>query len=335
MRAVLFLLLVGCSSSSNHPTCIEPDGGLPTDLACTGLYENGDVGTYATTAMPYTPGVTLWSDGAEKHRYLYLPTGSTIDTSVLDEWKFPIGTKAWKEFVVDGVLVETRLFSKRADDLWDHGTYVWATDGKSATLNTDPHGIILPSGYEIPTIKDCDKCHDGGADRLLGVEAVALALPTAEGATLTKLVGMGALSDPPPVTTVTLPDDATGKAATALGFLHANCGMPCHSSRGLGDETQLVMRLRADELGFGLGPAKPATQTDTYLATVGQMPTTASVAQQFPGQLRITAGQHDQSVVWQLAHRRGLYQMPPLVSHVIDEDGTAKLAEWIDALPPP
>ena len=66
--------------------------------------------------------------------------------------------------------------------------------------------------------------------------------------------------------------------------------------------------------------------------TVNQKPTTASVAAKFPDAVRITPGAHDKSLVWLLSHRRGEYQMPPLVSHKIDDVGTQKLADWIDAL---
>ena len=161
-------------------------------------------------------------------------------------------------------------------------------------------------------------------------EAVALALPTASGETLTELARHGLLSNPPAITTVTLPEDGTGKAGAALGYLHANCGMPCHSSRGLGEETQLLMRLTAPEL---FPAVIPATMTGSYLATVNQLPTTAAVASKFPGAKRIMPGAHDQSVVWLMSHLRGNYQMPPLVSHRIDDAGTQALADWIDALP--
>jgi len=67
---------------------------------------------------------------------------------------------------------------------------------------------------------------------------------------------------------------------------------------------------------------------------VKKTPTTASVAQQFPNTFRVTPSHHDQSLVWLLSHRRGTYQMPPLVSHVIDDTGTQKLSDWIDALAP-
>ena len=315
-----------------------PATGLPTDLACTGLYESRGSTTLGAGVMPYTPGITFWSDGAEKHRYVYLPPGTTIDTSNFDAWKFPVGAKAWKEFKVDGKLVETRSEWKRSETEWAVGTYIWDDAGSVATLNTATKGTILPNGYEIPTLKDCDKCHHGGSDKLLGLEAIDLALPTAEGATLSVLAKGGYLSHPPATTTIALPEDVTGKAAGALGYLHVNCGMACHSTRGLGDETKLVLRLRADEL-WGLGPdAAPAAvdpkATDIWKATVNQMPTTASVAQKFPGDARITPGAHDKSLVWLVSHLRGKYQMPPLVSHAVDEAGTQKLADWIDALTP-
>lgn len=316
------------------PVCVEPATGLPTDVFCTGLYANRDANQIVPEAMPYTPGVVLWSDGAEKRRFLFLPPGTQIENSNNDAWKFPVGTKVWKEFRLGGALVETRLLWKRAPATWEAGTYIWDATG-NATLNTSaPKGVVLPSGYEIPTQKDCDKCHHGASDHVLGVEAVALGLPTAQGTTLSVLAAKGLLSVPPAKTTGALPEDATGKAAAALGYLHANCGMPCHSSRGLGDETKLVMRIRADELwpAGGAAPAK-VEETDTYKATLNQAPTTAAVAHQFPGALRITPGAHDQSLVWLVSHLRGNYQMPPLVSHQIDEAGTQKLADWIDALP--
>jgi hypothetical protein len=157
--------VLACShgSGTSSDPCIEPGAGVPTDVFCTGLYDNRDATQVSGSVMPYTPGVVLWSDGAEKRRYLYLPPSTQIDTSDLDAWKFPVGTKAWKEFRFDGALVETRLLWKRSATTWEAGTYIWDASGKTATLNTSaPKGVLLPSGYEIPTQKDCDKCHHGG-----------------------------------------------------------------------------------------------------------------------------------------------------------------------------
>jgi hypothetical protein len=316
----------------DHEPCVIPEQGLPLDLFCTGLYVAGSHTELAAGVRPYAPGVTLWSDGAEKQRFLELPEGTKIDTRDLDAWKFPVDTKAWKEFRLDGRLVETRLFWKRGEHNWASGTYVWNTQGDAATLNLETKPVLLDSGYEIPAAKDCGKCHHGGSDKLLGVEAVALGLRNARGFTLQELIADGALSDPPAEAEIALPEDDTGLAGKALGYLHANCGMACHSSRGLGHETELVMRLRAGEFWSVTGPVV-VSETDTFKATVSRKPTTASVADQFPAALRITPGDHAASLVWELARIRGDYQMPPLVSHVVDEQHVRQLADWIDALP--
>jgi hypothetical protein len=147
------------------------------------------------------------------------------------------------------------------------------------------------------------------------------------------------LSHPPLHTQVELPNDATGEAAYAAAFLHVNCGMACHSTRGIGQETELVLRLRASELwplgADGETPAIDVTRTDIWRATFEKDPTTASVAQHFPGAKRILPGDHEHSLVWLMSNIRDNYQMPPLVTHKVDEEGMQKLADWIDALPAP
>ena len=297
----------GCSSGTtmSHPatTCVPPDTGLPTDVFCVGLYANHDQSQVSQDVMPYTPGIVLWSDGAEKHRYLYLPPGTQIDTSNMDVWKFPVGTKVFKEFRLRRHARRDPAMSKRDAATWDVGTYVWSSDGASATLSTDTKGTVLPSGYEIPGTKDCDKCHHGGADRLLGVEAIALALPSAQGLPLVGTCATAAYSRTRPRRPRSrLPEDATGKAADAIGYLHMNCGVSCHSNRGLGNDTGLLMRLRAEEI-WPLAPGTPpatAQQTDIYSKSVNSAPTTGAVADHFPGTVRISPGSHDSSLIWLL-----------------------------------
>ncbi|MFO0551328.1 MAG: hypothetical protein U0271_23260 [Polyangiaceae bacterium] len=277
----------------------------------------------------------LWSDGAEKQRYLTLPPGETIDTSDMDAWIFPVGTKAFKEFRLDGKLVETRLLWKRSSDKWEHATYIWDADARTATLNTSKDPTVLEGGYEIPGTPNCDKCHNGGSDHLLGVEAIALALPTAQGVTLSVLADEGSLTAPPTPTTISLPEDATGKAAAALGYMHANCGMACHSERGLSGFTNLYLRLKADELWPSAGePVATVEATDAYVTGVNQDVILATYVQAFPGTKLITPGSHAESLAWVVADLRGEHQMPPIVTHQVDEAGTQTMADWFDALAP-
>ena len=46
-----------------------------------------------TPAWRFLPRWQLWSDEAVKRRWIWLPPGSTIDTTNMDHWKFPVGTK--------------------------------------------------------------------------------------------------------------------------------------------------------------------------------------------------------------------------------------------------
>src|SRR4051812_29484184 len=279
-----------CHQASDD-NCVEPAQGAPTDVFCIGLYADHDASHHAATAVAYEPGVTFWSDGAAKQRFFYLPPGSKIDTSNMDSWKFPVGTKAFKEFRWQGKLVETRLLWKRSDTVWENATYIWDADGKEAKLNTIKGPTLLDGGYEIPSaIKVCNKCHGGGADHLLGIEAVSLALPTAQGVTLTSLAADGSLSAPPSKTTIALPEDSTGKAAAALGYLHANCGS-CHSDRGISGFTQLHTRLRAEQFWPPAGGAPLTVATsDAYVSGVNQDVTLTTFQQAFPGLKVITPG---------------------------------------------
>ena len=99
------------NASDAKPDSCSADGGLPDDLACTGLYADFAAKSAAPNVRAYAPGAPVWSDGADKSRWVYLPAGTKIDTSRMDEWTFPNGTKIWKEFRLGGKRIETRLFS--------------------------------------------------------------------------------------------------------------------------------------------------------------------------------------------------------------------------------
>ncbi len=79
----------------------------PAHLVCTGLYADLKNKLIAPGIEGYAPAVSLWSDGAEKQRWISLPPGELIDNSDPNEWSFPVGTKVWKEFSKAGQRVET------------------------------------------------------------------------------------------------------------------------------------------------------------------------------------------------------------------------------------
>src|SRR5262249_48330510 len=155
------LLLAACGSSGASPStpaaprvnCPEPSADPPDDVYCIGLYAGASPKKVSAGVLAYKPGVVLWSDGAEKQRYLALPAGTVIDTSSFDAWVFPVDTKVFKECTVAGKLTETRMLWKQAETNWVMATYIWDDAAKSATRNTSLQPVLLDGGYEIPTAK--------------------------------------------------------------------------------------------------------------------------------------------------------------------------------------
>ena len=113
------------------PLPIREDA-LPELLSETGLYT--DQGEVHQALIAFTPRWPLWSDGADKVRWVYIPECSPIDSSDADNWELPVGSRLWKEFSVDGQRVETRLMERlgpRPQD-WAYASYLWDQDGTQA-----------------------------------------------------------------------------------------------------------------------------------------------------------------------------------------------------------
>lgn len=310
------------------------DGGIPDDLACTGLYSDWATRTIAPDAIAYTPALVFWSDGAIKTRWLYLPPGAAIDTSDMDNWVFPVGTKIWKAFALGTQLIETRLIWKQAQG-WVFLDYRWSADGSSATRLDDGQTNVNGTTYEIPATSVCTQCHGGRPDSVLGIDLLGLGLPGAQGVTLATLAGQARLTRIPPQTTISIPEDSTGKAAAALGWLHVNCGSSCHTAGAPGGATQLYLKLLAGEIVGPDGGAGRVSALDSYTTTVNILSNLMPNGHSYK---RIAPGDSADSLVPLMALARdgvtdgGFKQMPPIVSHLPDTDGEAPLSAWIDAL---
>ena len=313
--------------------CAIGPKGEPTDLACTGLYSDWASKTVSADLKPYAPGLSFWSDGAQKSRWIYLPPGQKIDTSIMDEWTFPVGTKIWKEFrlpLEDGGAnrVETRILWKLSQYNWYRTTYVWSADGTtSATELTSGELDAGGTGYEIPAQVKCNQCHNGRIDGVLGLEAISMASPAATGLTMATLVSQGLVTDAPDASLV-VPGDAVESAA--LSWLHSNCGTACHNSgRGQAENTGFWMRL--DVATLGSVQTTEAYTTGWNKMTLGFPIPDAAVS------YRLHACDTASSCVYfRAGHRDGIdgtpsgTQMPPVDTHVVDTVDLASVAAWIN-----
>ena len=302
------------------------DAGIPSStLECSGLYADFASKTLARSAEPFAPAVAFWSDGAGKERWIALPPDTKIDATNPNEWVFPVGTKVWKQFTYGGRRVETRLFQKVTATYWVHAAYAWNAAETSTRLSFGESVSVDADGgtWVIPAPSDCDSCHRGRNDRVLGFEQVSMGLPAATGLTLTELVAR-ALITPVPARTNLRIGDGSGLDAPALGWLHINCGVTCHNGNENAQGFGAKMLLRLDP--STLDGTRPDPKTwDPLRTTLGVACVSGSVA----GQPRIVPGDPAASVLVQLTGQRGTLQMPPLATRVVDVANVTVLSAWI------
>jgi hypothetical protein len=333
-------LVAACLSAVAHA---EDSRGLPQHLGDTGLYVAGTT-RISPDVLPFSPQYPLWSDGAAKRRWIWLPPGASIDASAPDAWQFPPGTRLWKEFA-HGRVLETRFIERGADGQWRFGSYLWTEDGKDAVLASAKGVRDLPAPnspgarYTIPSEDDCRACHEGAPVPVLGFSALQLSpdrdplAPHAdqpEGAVDLKLLAArGVLRNLPTALLAQPPRIAASSPAerAALGYLHGNCGN-CHNEEG--PLAVLDMTL-AQRVSSPPAPAVPSANpvVRSIVGVRSQFrPTGAPQAA-----ARIAPGHRDASVIaLRMNSRDPLQQMPPLGTSAVDAEAVALLGRWIESL---
>jgi hypothetical protein len=293
-------------------------------LSETGLFEDFAALRVAADVIAFEPTYKLWSDAATKRRWLRLPPGTQIDTTDMDHWVFPVGTKLWKEFSLDGQMLETRLIERYgtgSEDYW-MGAFVWNASHTDAVLAVDGQQDINGTMHDAPAQKDCGACHRGDVGRVLGFSAIQLSR-TVNPPALPELATMGLLSHAPAaVGGYPLPGDAV--TSTALGYLHANCGH-CHNKNGTAwPDTQMVLRSKVNDTDVA--------SSGVYTSIVGQP------LQYWRGgaiTLRVAPGAPAMSaLIARMKSRTPKEQMPPLATELVDPTGIDAVSAWISALPP-
>ena len=308
---------------------------LPATLRETGLYADAAMEVVAPDHLPYTPQYPLWSDGARKRRWIYLPPGTAIDGSSGDAWQFPIGTRLWKEFAFQR-RVETR-YMERTVDGWRFATYAWNDAESEATL-APSDGVrrsapITPTvQHQLPSVADCGVCHGSGPSPVLGFTSLQLSPDRDPGAVHRELVVPGSIDLSTLVTSGLLrgyrgaprPRIAarTSTERSALGYLHSNCG-GCHRPDG-----------PVGAIGMVLATSSVATadRQPAKLTAIGQVSRFSAAGATF----RIVPGDPEHSLVLaRMRSRAPLVQMPPLATQLVDEQAVQLIARWIEQLSEP
>ena len=300
----------------------KPDT-FPKKLSETGCFDPADPRKPTPGLVPFQPIAELWSDGAEKSRWLALPDGAKITVKADGDFDFPVGTVLAKEFRVGGKRVETRLFMRHDDGDWGGYSYEWNDAETEATLL--PAGKTKQVGgqtWTYPNRAQCMQCHTTAAGRSLGPEVQQLNANSVYPATnrrsnqLATLdhIGMfdAPLGDPKAKPALPAPFGRTPDEARARAYLHANCSF-CHrpGGGGRGPENFLFATAAKD---VGACGATPATG-DVGVA----------------GAKLVTPGDPKKSVLSLRMHATDAWRMPPIASRKVDPQGTALIDAWITA----
>jgi uncharacterized repeat protein (TIGR03806 family) len=295
----------------------------PTNIAGARLSETGCVDPKNPTrpptgALAYSVNSPLWSDGAQKDRWLFVPEGKRVGVKLDGDFDVPPGSVAVKTFTLDNKKIETRLLVRYEDGGWAGYSYEWNDDQSDAALLADSKTRDLGAGrtWYFPSRAECFACHTPAAGFTLGLEARQLNRDEA-GNVLDRFANV--LEAPiakdafPPLRAA----DTKGASSEdrARGYLHANCAMCHRPGSGAGAAT---LDLRIDS-------SLQATRTCNVAPQAGDLgvvdPKIIAPADPARSTLALRMRALDQN------------RMPTLATRVVDEAGVAAIETWIRELP--
>ena len=299
--------------------------GMPRVLSDYGFFADLTAQQPAARVAGYELNTKLWSDGADKLRFVYVPEGAVLEPDGEGLLRFPVGSAIVKTFAFgEGAgrrLIETRVLLHRADG-WLALPYLWNAEQTDATLAlagarlpiTTPAGETI--SYRVPNKNQCKTCHSKDGEVIpIGPKARNLS-----GEWLAEMDRGGMLSAVPAVHD-TLPDwevrESGQTQALARAYLDVNCAH-CHQPGGAASNSGLDLRWEQDDpraIGIGKPPVAAGRGAGGLLVS-------------------IAPGDPDASI---LAYRMGSSEpgiaMPELGKETVDPAGVAIVRRWISEMP--
>lgn len=322
--------VIGCQVDTANPIP-APGSGTPVNrLSELGIFVGNPADQIPRPDFhPYNVNVSLYSDGASKLRFVYVPPGTKINVTN-DRWTIPDGAYLVKTFyfprdarnpALGRKLIETRFLVKRSNG-FVVSTYLWndeQTDAVASGGNVNvPISWIDESGAEhddhfhVPGTSQCQSCH---SERALGMRTRQWAEVT-PGTTgqLERFVESGVLDGMPPGADAL--QDPSGTAPLderARSYLDANCAH-CH------------------------GPGGSAASTDLYWdldsTTMSKLPACRSASTVDGTDRVLVPGSPGQSTfLARMLSSDPFLRMPRGPTHVPDGQGIAVLNEWVAQMP--
>lgn len=293
------------------------DAGYPASLNDYRFFADAAAQRPAAGVTPYRLQTPLWSDGAEKLRFVYVPKGAKAQAQGEGLLNLPFGSALVKTFKLEGRLIETRVLLHRADG-WVALPYQWNREQTEARLAlagarldlTTPQGVSI--SYAIPNKNQCKECHQQkDAVTPIGPKARNLSA-----AWLESFYKAGKLEAAPKVTArVPLWEDRAKLAAApvARGWLDSNCAH-CHNPVGSASNSGLDLRWeQGDPVKFGVLKRPVAAGRGSGGLEFDVMP-------RHP----------DKSIMlYRMGSLEGGISMPEVGRSSLDPDGMAAVTRWI------
>lgn len=318
-----------------------PPHGVPKKLSETKIFRNLQSLKVPSALHAYTIRSPLWSDGATKQRYVYVPTGVTAKMQGDGTVTLPPGSLLVKQFDLPaeanpkqrGKRLETRVLVIGTESTYGV-TYRWNAAGTDADLvieaaeeriaDTDPKEDRT---WHFPSFGECWSCHRA-ENRVLGFRGEQLNFTTDGGTNQLSELASGGVFDTTSIASAPAPlaspsDPSASVEARATAVLAANC-WSCHhpgASYLGGEET------------WNAAPGVLLENRGLVNKPHHNRPVAEALG--IPNAPLISPGNPANSVLLQrMKHTADPdLRMPPVLRSRVDAIGVAAVEAWIHSIP--
>ena len=102
-------VVLGAAPSAQVNDATLAGSAFPATLTEFGFFADAGANKPAAGVTPYRLNTPLWSDGADKHRFLYLPPGAKAKANGEGLIDYPVGAALIKTFAFGTRKLETRV----------------------------------------------------------------------------------------------------------------------------------------------------------------------------------------------------------------------------------
>lgn len=293
--------------------------------------------------IPYQPASSLFTDYAEKSRFIWMPKGVKAtyasDGTVLN---FPVGSVLIKNFYYSHAMpadakkvVETRLMILKSDG-WVFVDYVWNEEQTDAFLQINAltlpgfsfkksTGEQITTDYKVPSQIQCGYCHKVNNQNIpIGVKPqnINWSYAYSDGSKnqLQKLIEFGYLENSLPATivsTVDYTDAAQPLDLRVRSYFDANCAH-CHEDGAYASMYNLRFDFTESVAANKLGICKNALH----------------FVPGYPGKIVIGGNPAQSILYYKMSTNNPLYQMPVVGRTMVHTEGVQLIEQWINSLAP-